>query len=281
MTVAALASAPDVLRTRIWAAVASVNRHRQRLLTDIGRGEREWKADGSRLTATDRAISEGVLGDLAAAFPKDQGLSEELLVDNPVEVSSRYAWVLDPIDGTNNFAAGLAQCAISLALFEHGRPIYGIVYDAARRMMIHGGPGLGAWDGERPARVREGRLHRTSLVGFHSIHAADQYPGHGEAMIAHCKVRALGSSALHLAYVAVGLLDGVVDHNVKLWDIAAGLPILQAAGGEVRFLAHDPLPLERFDLNMPRILYVGGSTGMCDDLAAILTEAGRLPVASR
>jgi len=260
----------DPIQLRATAACRIVMAHRGRLHADLGKVRSDWKKDGSRVTATDHAISEGILLALAGEFPDDIGLSEELATAEPIPITSRFAWVLDPIDGTNNFALGLAQCAISLALLDEGQPVYGVIYDVSRRVLIHGGPGRGVWDGERTAQVHEGGLTRSSLVGFHSPHAVEQYPGHGERMIAHCKVRAMGSSALHLAYVAAGLLEGVVDHNVKLWDIAAGIALIRGARGDVQFLANDPLPLRTFDLEMPRIVYVGGSKQMRADLVDLL-----------
>ncbi|MCC5025858.1 MAG: inositol monophosphatase [Candidatus Synoicihabitans palmerolidicus] len=261
------------LTSRIEAAKAAVLSQRGRLEQDMGRVDSDWKADGSRVTETDHAISAAILGQLLAAFPDDTGLSEELLVDEPVEVASRFAWVLDPIDGTNNFATGMAQCAISLALFENGEPVYGVIYDVARRKLMHGGPGWGLWDGDQAVSVRMRALGRSSVVGFHSPHEVGKHPGHAEALVRRAKVRALGSSALHLAYVAAGLLDGVVDHNVKLWDIAAGIPMIRAGGGDVQFLANDPLPLRRFDLEMPRIFYVGGCSEVRQELAKIFINA--------
>lgn len=267
----------DPIQARATVACRIVQAHSERLHADLGRVGSQWKKDGSRVTATDHALSEGILSALAAAFPDDIGLSEELATAEPIDITSRFTWVLDPIDGTNNFALGLAQCSISLALLEDGQPVYGIVYDVSRRVLIHGGPGRGIWDGERQARMHEGGLTRSSPVGFHSPHAAGAFPGHGEALVANCKVRALGSSALHLAYVAVGLLEGVVDHNVKLWDIAAGIALIRGAGGDVTFIANNPLPLRRFDLDMPRILYIGGGKQMRKDLQSLLQTADGAP----
>ncbi len=266
-------SSPTAIAARATVARRVVRQFSERLHADLGRVSSDWKADGSRVTQTDMAISTGIIAALSAEFPADICLSEELGASRAIEVSSRFSWVLDPIDGTNNFALGLAQCAISLALLEEGEPVYGVVYDAARKILIHGGPGFGVWDGEQSAQVHQGRLQRSSPVGFHSPHAAESFPGHGEAMVAHCKVRALGSSALHLAYVAVGLLEGVVDHNVKLWDIAAGIALVRGAGGDVDFLANDPLPLRIFDLEMPRIFYVGGGRAFREDLKNLLQQA--------
>jgi myo-inositol-1(or 4)-monophosphatase len=258
------------MQNRITVARRIVEDFRERLHADLGRVGSDWKKDGSRVTETDHAISAGILSALAKEFPDDVGLSEELATRGPVAVTSRFAWVLDPIDGTNNFALGLAQCAISLALLEAGQPVYGIIYDASRRVILHGGPGRGVWDGNRAAKVHQGGLRLTSTVGFHSPHKIGSYPGHGERMITHCKVRAMGSSALHLAYVAVGLLEGVVDHNVKLWDIAAGIAMIRGAGEDVTFLDGNPLPLRTFDLDMSRIVYVGGCARMRADLRDLL-----------
>lgn len=268
-------SDPALLQ-RIAAAKTAVLGQCERLHTQLGQVASEWKEDGSRVTETDHAISQAILSELAQAFPEDQGFSEELLTDHALEVTSRFAWVLDPIDGTNNFATGLAQCSISLALFCDGEPVYGVIYDAARRVLMHGGPGFGVWDGDRQAQLRiVEKLGHASIIGFHSPHEFGKYAGHGGVMIERYKVRALGSSALHLAYVAAGLFDGVVDHNVKLWDIAAGIAMVRGAGGDVRFLANNPLPLRRFDLNMPRSLYVGGSEAVRTELAEVLLALPR------
>ena len=84
------------------------------------------------------------------------------------------------------------------------------------------------------------------------------------------KIRGLGSSTLHLAYVAVGILDGTVDHNVKIWDIAAAVPLCLAGGGEVQFLNGAQFPLQTFDLKMGRIFYVAGNASVCRRLRELL-----------
>jgi myo-inositol-1(or 4)-monophosphatase len=75
---------------------------------------------------------------------------------------------------------------------------------------------------------------------------------------------------LHLAYVAIGRLDGVVDHNVKVWDIAAAVPLVLAAGGKVEYITTPPFPLQQFDLEMNRIFYVAGSAPTCERLRGVL-----------
>jgi len=188
-------------------------------------------------------------------------------------VRSRFSWVLDPIDGTNNFALGIAHCAISLALCEHGEPVYGLVYDLSRRTLIHGGPGIGAFDGERAVGVSTAAPHRETLIGFHSPIDKTLVPL-ASGILANFKIRALGSATLHLAYVATGVLDGCVDYNVKIWDLAAATAIVRAAGGEVHFLNGEQFPMRSFDLKMPRIMYVAGSKAMCARLRALV---GKIP----
>ncbi len=258
------------LLSRIEAARRAVLAQTELLHREFGRAESRWKHDGTRVTAVDVAISEAILGELAAQFPGDQFLSEELGEPGvAVPVHARYSWVLDPIDGTNNFALGMPHCAIALGLCEQGEPVYGVVYDLSRRQLIHGGPGFGVFDGERPARVNAMGATGETFVGFHSpldkahLRAAD-------GVIAGFKIRGLGSATLHLAYVAIGLLDGCVDFNVKIWDLAAAIPLVRAAGGEVHFLNGEQLPIRRFDLKMGAIVYVAGSPAVCVRLKAAM-----------
>ncbi|MEY3774717.1 MAG: hypothetical protein RLZZ129_1497 [Verrucomicrobiota bacterium] len=237
---------------------------------ELGRAPSSWKGDGTRVTTADVAISENIFRELGALFPDDQFFSEELTHEGePLAVTARFSWVLDPIDGTNNFALGIPHCAIGLALLENGLPVFGAVYDLAGRQLIHGGPGQGVFCGERPAAMRGERLTTQSMIGFHSPYDK-RYAPHAALLAGNYKLRGLGSSTLHLAYVATGLIDAVVDHNVKVWDIAAAVPLVLAAGGEVCFLAEAPFPLRQFDLRMGRIFYVAGSSAACRQLRGLL-----------
>lgn len=262
-------SSPEV-SSRIAAAKSAVLARTAFMHREFGRVTSEWKADGSRVTSADIAISKDIFRELGAQFPEDELLSEELGDGSaPIPLRARFAWVLDPIDGTNNFAAGIPFCAISLALLEHGVPVYGVIYDLARRTLMHGGPGLGAWDGERPARVNTDTPAGRRTLGFHSPMDRAFAP-QAALLVERYKIRGLGSSTLHLAYVGAGLIDAVVDHNVKVWDIAAAVPFCQGAGGEVRYLRAPLFPLAIFDLTMARVPFVAGAPAACDELMALL-----------
>ena len=262
-------SDPAVL-TRIEAAKRAVLAQTALLHREFGRASSNWKADGTRVTPVDIAISEGIVAELKQQFPDDDFFSEELThADGPIPLVARFAWILDPIDGTNNYALGIAHCAISLGLFEGGRPVYGVVYDLARRTLIFGGPGYGLYDGERPAHVRPERPDAQTLLGFHSPYDR-RFSAHASTLVENFKIRGLGSSTLHLAYVAVGILGGTIDHNVKIWDIAAAVPLCLAGGGRVEFLNGDQFPIRQFDLKMGRIFYVAGNAEVCARLRQLL-----------
>lgn len=258
------------LLSRIEAGKSAVSAQTELFHREFGRASSQWKSDGTRVTPVDIAISENIVRLLQARFPEDQFFSEELAESPlPIPVTSRFIWILDPIDGTNNYATGIAHCAISLGLLENGNPVYGVVYDLSRRILMHGGPGFGLWDGDRAASVSTRPPNPQSLLGIHS--PFDKAFSHQtQTIVEHFKIRGLGSSTLHLAYVAVGILDGTLDHNVKIWDIAAAVPLCLAGGGEVQFLTREQFPLKEFDLKMDRIQYIAGSAAMCQKLRELL-----------
>ncbi|MEI6052120.1 MAG: inositol monophosphatase [Opitutaceae bacterium] len=250
--------ANEALLKRIEAAKRAVVAQTALLHAEFGRAESRWKSDGTRVTAIDVAISENIFRELGAQFSGDQFFSEELAeTDAAIPVTSTYSWVLDPIDGTNNFALGIPHCAISLALCERGEPVYGVVYDLSRRVLMHGGPGFGMHDGDRVVSVLNVAPHRESIVGFHRPFDPALLPS-ANAVLTQFKIRGLGSATLHLAYVAAGLFDGCVDFNVKIWDLAAAIALVRASGGEVTFINGAQLPMRSFDLKMGRIVYVAG-----------------------
>jgi len=260
---------PELLK-RIEAAKRAVLAQTELLHREFGKAESRWKSDGTRVTAVDVAISENIFRELGAQFSGDQFFSEELAeTDAPIPVTATYSWVLDPIDGTNNFALGIPHCAISLALCEHGEPVYGVVYDLSRRVLMHGGPGFGMHDGDREVKVLNVEPHKESIVGFHRPFESGLLPA-ANAILVQFKIRGLGSATLHLAYVAAGLFDGCVDFNVKIWDLAAAIPMVRAAGGEVTFLNGEQLPMKTFNLKMGRIVYVAGGPIVAERLRELM-----------
>lgn len=262
-----MSSATDL---RIAAAQEAVLAEVPRLHAEFGRAKAHIKHDGTRVTPVDIAISEAIQAAILRQFPEDQFFSEELAVtDAPVPVTASFSWVLDPIDGTNNYANGIIYVAISLALLENGVPVYGVIYDMARRVLMHGGPGRGVWDNDQPARVTSVDPNGHSLVGFHSP-VEKVYAAEGKRLIEQFKIRGLGSSTLHLAYAATGHLDGVVEHNNKLWDIAAAVALMTEAGGRIDYLTPTPFPMKEFWLKSGRVQYLAGNDAMVARLHEIV-----------
>jgi myo-inositol-1(or 4)-monophosphatase len=258
------------IEQRIAAAKQAVMAETALMHREFGKAKPEIKYDGTKVTPVDIAISQHIQEAITAQFPGDQFFSEELTpTEKPVPVTSRFCWVLDPIDGTNNYAGGIIYCAISLALLENGWPVYGVIYDMARSVLIHGGAGRGVCDGERLVKPKTDAPDRHSLIGFHSP-VDKSFADEGKRLLENFKIRGLGSSTLHLAYAAIGLLNGVVDHNNKVWDIAAACALLSEGGVEIHYLENAPFPLREFSLKSPRVQYVAGNAEMVRRLRAVI-----------
>ncbi|HLP09503.1 MAG TPA: inositol monophosphatase [Opitutaceae bacterium] len=235
----------------------------------FGRAASHWKHDGSRVTDADLAISKAIFDQLRAQFPGDDLFSEELAVgENPFPRRGEWSWVLDPIDGTNNYALGIPVVAISLGLLRDGEPVYGFLYDIGRRTLFHGGPGQGVWaDDERLQAVfgRSGRHER--IIATHSP-ISEKYLPLATSILSDFKLRGFGSGALHLTYASLGMIDACMDFTVKVWDIAAATAIARESGARMHFWSASPFPLQQFDLKMKALQYCAGSPGAVAEMVA-------------
>jgi myo-inositol-1(or 4)-monophosphatase len=229
----------------------------------FGAVESEWKEDASRVTEADRAISEGILRRLSAKFPSDDLCCEETAGKEEVRLSGRFGWLLDPIDGTNNYALGIPHCAISLALLEEGVPVYGWVYDFAGNRLVQGGAGLGMRTDDRP-------VERVAPVsGDPNVPVGLQFPVGAGALdrfrflLRSRRVRSLGSSTMEGLYVALGQFEGAVDFRVRAWDIGAFVAFFRETGTPHRFLREAPFPLRTFSAHIPPCPYLAGTPEFC------------------
>jgi myo-inositol-1(or 4)-monophosphatase len=252
------------LRHRINAGRVAVKNQIAFFESQFGQVESQWKEDETRVTFVDFAISEKVFTELRRSFPHDDYCSEESNPeDEVVPLEAEYAWIIDPIDGTNNYALGIPMCSISLALLRNGEPVYGYIYDYARHTLIEGGEGEGVLDGTRKARV-------VTTEPTAQSHFATNFPFAPEdltrvrPLLEYYRVRSFGSAAMNLAYTAVGKLEACVDFRVKLWDVAAGFALIKAGGGEIAYLDGEPMfPLDAFHVHMPPVRYVAGNPAFC------------------
>lgn len=264
----------DSIMRRMAAGLLAVREQTDFLHQQFGRAETQWKQDGTRVTAADLEISRAIFENLSRRFPEDQLFSEESDGgEKPVSIRPGFAWILDPIDGTNNFALGIPVCAISLALLQDGIPVCGFVYDHGLRTLFHGGPGIGVFaDGVRIQRT-PGELNRTKIVAMHSPVDRDYLPL-VNAVLADYKLRAFGSGALHLAYVAIGRIDAALDFTVRVWDIAAAWAFCQELGVAMHFFDGPVFPLHQFDVKMEPIRYLAAEKSALESIVPRLQRAG-------
>ena len=261
------------LKHRINAGRAAVNAQKAFLRRQFGQVTSEWKADATRVTFADFAISENISTELRRDFPEDVYCSEEANPQDEVLslTDTKFAWVIDPIDGTNNYALGFPICAISLALLCEGTPIYGFIYDYSTDALLEGGPGMHVFSNQKKIK----NVHESSdtqvIFGVHfpmDAELLDQL----KPLLTKYRVRSVGSSALSAVYVATGYLDGMVDARCKVWDIAAACAICAGAGVEFEFLEASPFPLKSFHARMSFCPYFAARKPFYDELKACLND---------
>ena len=151
--------------------------------------------------------------------------------------SDGFRWIIDPLDGSLNFSRQIPICCISIALWQNDSPILGVIYDFNRDELFSGVVGEGAWLNRKPITTSDvGKLSESILcTGFpvstdFSREGVERFV---TAIRTYKKVRLLGSGALSLAYVACGRADAYWENNIKIWDVAAGMAVVKAAGGKL------------------------------------------------
>jgi myo-inositol-1(or 4)-monophosphatase len=196
-----------------------------------------WKGPGDRVTEMDLRIQSQILAAIARDFPGDGILAEE---GDPAMADREFVWIVDPLDGTNNYALGIPCFAISVAIFRCGEPYAGVVHDPNTGFRGSGLRGHGAFAGEQRLALVPRALDVASNVSVRVPVEADLEPLVSR-WLREYKFRGFGSVALHLAFAALGAIDLVLDHKAALWDLAAGATILLEAGGRISTLAGRPL----------------------------------------
>jgi myo-inositol-1(or 4)-monophosphatase len=163
-------------------------------------------------------------------------LSEETGEIGATQAADRPVWVVDPIDGSYNYKRGIPACCVSLALWAERAPLLGVIYDFTREELFAAVVNEGAWLNRDRIRVAEARQPGQAVL-FTGLPVESKYAARGlgrlaREMAAYKKVRMIGSAALSLAYVACGRGDVYHEDGIMLWDVAAGLALLRAAGGK-------------------------------------------------
>lgn len=188
------------------------------------------KSSNEMVTQADLLVNEILRTRLMQHFPDDGWLSEEN-VDDKARLLCERVWMVDPIDGTKEFANEVPEYAISVALVKEGQPIIAAVYNPATQEFFHAEKNAGAWLQNTRLRCRRSKgPHQFSLLASRS----EFVRGEWEKFAALHEVKAIGSIAYKLALVAAGKADATFSLGPKNeWDVAAGVLLVQEAGGIV------------------------------------------------
>ena len=190
------------------------------------------------VTEYDVAIEKRLSAELAHAFGEYTIVGEE---STTAIVHPEKAIYIDPIDGTTNFVHGLPHCAISVGVWEGGRPVMGVVYNPVLEECFYAVRGEGAYCNGQKMAVSSQESFQQSLMAtgfpYTKVEKGDDYQWVLRTMAAMLPatrdIRRLGSASIDLCYVAWGKFDAFYECNLKPWDVAAGILIVEEAGGEI------------------------------------------------
>ena len=218
-------------------------------LAGFGRASTRRKPDTTVVTETDHAIQARILDAVSQAYPDHAVLAEETVRYPRAHADvtkARYCWVVDPLDGTRNYAAGIPCFSTSIAVLDRGRPVVGVIYEHHVEHLYTAVHGEGAALNGRAICIGEPNPDVDMLVAVPT--SKDQL---SVAVVCHWAAtpefvcRSLGSTALHLALVASGALSAAFCKRSKIWDLAAGALIVVEAGGRITDqFGRDRLPFD-------------------------------------
>jgi myo-inositol-1(or 4)-monophosphatase len=228
----------------------SLRQTAERVARSAGRSLREAKHTVLQVDADeqhdiklelDRRIQEQIRQEILQTYPGHGFLGEE---GGEMARAGQYEWVVDPIDGTVNLFYGIPHYAVSVACRLDGRTLAGAIYDPNREELFSTHAGGGSTCNGHPIHVAK-RVELSEAIlalGFSKGKATirkclELYRHYGDRVR---KLRAMGSAALDLAYVASGRLDAYIEQGVSIWDVAAGALLVEEAGGQVRISPGEP-----------------------------------------
>jgi myo-inositol-1(or 4)-monophosphatase len=206
----------------------------------FGASDAKLKGRHDVVTAMDREVERYVRAAIAARYPQDAVIGEE-----EGGGGGERLWIIDPIDGTANYARGVPRYCVSIGYVERGAPVLGAIYDPSHDWLYAGARGEGAWrDGERLAVSRGDDIHAATVeCGWSTRRPAAAYVDMiGRVLEAGGAIVRAGSGALGLADVAAGRVEAYAELHINAWDCAAGIVLVKEAGGFTNdFFAGDGL----------------------------------------
>ena len=210
------------------------------LMEKFGRKiEITMKGEINLVTEADLASEALIIERIKSYYPKHSILAEESGEAVVIGGDSTWKWIIDPLDGTTNFAHGYPCFCVTLALEHNGEIVIGVTYDPTRNELFAAERGKGATLDGKPIRVSQTEELGSSLIvtGFpYDIKQRDNFARHLTDMLLQSRgVRRDGSAAIDMAYVACGRFDGFWEEGLNPWDVAAGVLLIEEAGGQVSY----------------------------------------------
>jgi myo-inositol-1(or 4)-monophosphatase len=204
----------------------------------------EHKGRIDLLTQFDLSSEKVLTEQIRKHFPSDTIISEE----SKQKTSEADYWLIDPIDGTTNFAHGLPEFAICVSYMQAGKPIVGIIYNPVRDELFHAIKDGGAYLNDQPIQVSTQTDLMQSLLasGFPYDPGTTDFDlfGAWSDIFYLCRgIRHIGCASMNTAYIAAGRLEGYWESSLNTWDVAAGILLIREAGGKVTRLDGKPDPL--------------------------------------
>jgi len=195
----------------------------------------EYKGLNDMVSYVDKTAEQKLVQNLEKLIPDAGFITEEKTISREGKI---YKWIIDPLDGTTNFIHGIPAYGISVALYEDGLPVIGVVYELNRGEMFYSYKGGTAFMNKKDIRVSINPDLKSSLLAtgfpYYQFDKQPQYLKLLEEMMQKSHgVRRIGAAAVDLVYTACGRFDAFFEYNLQQWDFAAGCFIIQQAGGEV------------------------------------------------
>ncbi|MBN2590613.1 MAG: inositol monophosphatase family protein [Sedimentisphaerales bacterium] len=210
----------------------------QRAMEEISYIKTSLKNGNELVTQADSICQKIIIDRIKENYPDHGFIGEEgkdgKLFKQAPRGDDRIWWVIDPIDGTNNFAHGILLFVVSIAAFYEGNPIAGVIFEPATESMYTGVKDGEAHLNNRRILASEEDMNQFASIGLDSHLSPDEkLPDWAGKIIKETKYRNFGTTALQLAYVAKGSMAATITDTPKLWDIAAGAIIAESAGAMI------------------------------------------------
>jgi myo-inositol-1(or 4)-monophosphatase len=262
------------LRTMLETAIVAARLAGQRAMEEISYVKTSVKSEDQLVTQADVICQKIIIDRIKETYPDDGFIGEEgingSLLKQPPRGVNKVWWIIDPIDGTTNFAKGMLLFAVSIAAMYEGQPVVGVIYEPATDSMFTGIKGEEAWLNYRRIVASDEGFDKFSSIGTDSFFD-NKVPGWVIKMMERARSRTLGSSCLQMAYLAKGSLIGVVFVRPKLWDMAAGAVIAESAGAIVSDWQGNKLfPLDCDKYNGEELPTLAANKKVYNDMLAML-----------